>query len=174
MSGACLSVCLPVCQSGSHTFLVVTYCYVDGKAQSLEHWTANLATQVRSPAGVVLSDLICAIFSMSRLSLIGLGCQCVTAGTLERPLEIRTTQGRNKYTCRHHYPLSSGEGTSGKVLNWTVPLLNHAYNNNMFRRQHMQSSECCHYFIFGGLQFSWFSKKLQVRGFVIVWISLCD
>ena len=32
----------------------------DGVAQSVEHWTANLATRVRSPVGEEPSDLICA------------------------------------------------------------------------------------------------------------------
>ena len=33
----------------------------DGVAKSVEHWTANLATRVRSPVGEELSDLICAL-----------------------------------------------------------------------------------------------------------------
>ena len=49
--------------------------YARGRDISVEHWTTNLATRVRSHVGVVLSDLMCAIFSME------LGCQYVTAGT---------------------------------------------------------------------------------------------
>ena len=49
----------------------------DGLAQLVEHWTANLATRVRPP---VVEEPV--HFSMSRWSLIRLGCQCVTVGTL--------------------------------------------------------------------------------------------
>ena len=47
----------------------------DGVAQSVEHWTANLATRLRSPVGEEPCDLICAFLHVQ-------GCQCVTVGTL--------------------------------------------------------------------------------------------
>ena len=61
----------------------MSYVREDGVAQSVEHWTANLATRVRSPRGEEPSDLICAFLSVQMESnWAGLGCQCVTVGTL--------------------------------------------------------------------------------------------
>ena len=80
----------------------------DGVVQLVEHWTANLVARVRSPVGggtfrphmcislcpdgveLGLADprwgrnlpTSCVHFSMSKWSRIGLGCQCVTVGTL--------------------------------------------------------------------------------------------
>ena len=54
----------------------------DGVAQLVEHWTANLAARVRSPVGEEPSDLICAFLHVQMEFNIGLGCQCVTVGTL--------------------------------------------------------------------------------------------
>ena len=54
----------------------------DGVAQSVEHWTANLATRVRSPVGEESSDLICAFLHVQMESnWAGLSvCNCRHTG----------------------------------------------------------------------------------------------
>ena len=90
----------------------------------VEQWTANLAARVRSPVGEEPSVLMCAFLHVQMESnWAGLSvCNC-----------RHTIKAVGKYTCRHHYPLSPdavmvGEGTSGKVLNWTVRSLYHIKN----------------------------------------------
>ena len=75
---------------------------------------------------------------MSRWSLIGLGCQCVAVGHTGKWCGTIKAVGNTDHTrqtwIHMQTPLSPlagcgpvGEGTSGKVLNWTVRSLNHAY-----------------------------------------------
>ena len=54
----------------------------DGVAQSVEHWTANLAARVRSPVGEEPSDLICAFLHVQMESnWAGLSvCNCRHTG----------------------------------------------------------------------------------------------
>ena len=54
----------------------------DGVAQSVEHWTANLAARVRSLVGEELSDLMCAILHIQMESnWAGLSvCNCRHTG----------------------------------------------------------------------------------------------
>ena len=54
----------------------------DGVAQSVEHWTANLATRVRSPVGEEPFDLICAFLHVQMESnWAGLSvCNCRHTG----------------------------------------------------------------------------------------------
>ena len=55
--------------------------FEDGVAQLVEHRTAVLAARVRSPVGEEPSDLMCAFLHV-QMESNGLGCQCVTVGTL--------------------------------------------------------------------------------------------
>ena len=64
-----------VCSRKSHTC-------INGLFQSVVHWTANLATQVISPVGEELSDLMCALFHVQ------MGCQCVTVGILASDMAL--------------------------------------------------------------------------------------
>ena len=74
-------------------------CIEEGVAQSVEHWTSNLAAQVRSPVGEQLSDLMYAFLNV-QMESNWLGCQCVTVGTLAsecgtiKAVGIQTTQGQ--------------------------------------------------------------------------------
>ena len=109
----------------------------DGVAQSVEHWTANLATQVRSPVGEEPSDLICAFLHVQMESnWAGLSvCNCRHIGKWCCTIKVVGNTDHTRQTWIHmQTPLSPlagcgpvGEGTSGKVLNWTVRSLNHAY-----------------------------------------------
>ena len=109
----------------------------EGVAQSVEHWTANLATRVRSPVGEELSDLICAFLHVQMESnWAGLSvCNCRHTGKWCGTLKAVGNTDHTRQTWIHmQTPLSPlarcgpvGEGTSGKVLNWTVRSLNHAY-----------------------------------------------
>ena len=109
----------------------------DGVAQSVEHWTANLATRVRSPVGEEPSDLICAFLHVQMESnWAGLSvCNCRHTGKWCGTIKAVGNTDHTRQTWIHmQTPLSPlagcgpvGEGTSGKVLNWTVRSLNHAY-----------------------------------------------
>ena len=110
---------------------------MDGVAQSVEHWTANLATRVRSPVGEEPSDLICAFLHVQMESnWAGLSvCNCRHTGKWCGTIKAVGNTDHTRQTWIHmQTPLSPlagcgpvGEGTSGKVLNWTVRSLNHAY-----------------------------------------------
>ena len=114
-----------------------TQCIEDGVAQSVEHWTANLATRVRSPVGEEPSDLICAFLHVQMESnWAGLSvCNCRHTGKWCGTIKAVGNTDHTRQTWIHmQTPLSPlagcgpvGEGTSGKVLNWTVRSLNHAY-----------------------------------------------
>ena len=109
----------------------------DGVAQSVEHWTANLATRVRSPVGEEPSDLICAFLHVQMESnWAGLSvCYCRHTGKWCGTIKAVGNTDHTRQTWIHMQtppsPLAGcgpvGEGTSGKVLNWTVRSLNHAY-----------------------------------------------
>ena len=109
----------------------------DGVAQSVEHWTANLATRVRSPVGEEPSDLICAFLHVQMESnWAGLSvCNCRHTGKWCCTIKAVGNTDHTRQTWIHmQTPLSPlagcgpvGERTSGKVLNWTVRSLNHAY-----------------------------------------------
>ena len=109
----------------------------DGVAQSVEHWTANLATRVRSPVGEEPFDLICTFLHVQMESnWAGLSvCNCRHTGKWCGTLKAVGNTDHTRQTWIHmQTPLSPlagcgpvGEGTSGKVLNWTVRSLNHAY-----------------------------------------------
>ena len=62
--------------------LIETLSYEDGVAQSVEPWTANLVTRVRSPVGEEPSDLICAFLHVQMESnWAGLSvCNCRHTG----------------------------------------------------------------------------------------------
>ena len=110
---------------------------MDGVAQSVEHWTANLATRVRSPVGEEPSDLICAFLHVQMESnWAGLSvCNCRHTGKWCGTIKAVGNTDHTWQTWIHmQTPLSPlagcgpvGEGTSGKVLNWTARSLNHAY-----------------------------------------------
>ena len=109
----------------------------DGVAQSVEYWTANLATRVRSPVGEEPSDLICAFLHVqmeSNWAVLSV-CNCRHTGKWCGTIKAVGNTDHTRQTWIHmQTPLSPlagcgpvGEGTSGKVLNWTVRSLNHAY-----------------------------------------------
>ena len=115
--------------------------FEDGVAQSVEHWTANLATRVRSPVGEEPSDLICAFLHVQMESnWAGLSvCNCRHTGKWCGTIKAVGNTDHTRQTWIHmQTPLSPlagcgpvGEGTSGKVLNWTVRSLNHAYTTTI-------------------------------------------
>ena len=124
--------------------------YEDGVAQSVEHWTANLATRVRSPVGEEPSDLICAFLHVQMESnWAGLSvCNCrhtvKWCGTIKA---VGNTDHTRQTWIHMQTPLSPlagcgpvGEGTSGKVLNWTVRSLNHAYTTTPLSPLSVESS----------------------------------
>ena len=108
----------------------------DGVAQSVEHWTANLAARVRSPVGEEPSDLICAFLHVQMESnWAGLSvCYCRHTGQWCGTIKAVGNTDHTRQTWIHMqtplFPLAGcglvGEGTSGKVLNWTVRSLIHA------------------------------------------------
>ena len=114
----------------------------DGVAQSVEHWTANLATRVRSPVGEEPSDLICAFLHVQMESnWAGLSvCNCRHTGKWCGTIKAVGNTDHTRQTWIHmQTPLSPlagcgpvGEGTSGKVLSWTVRSLNLAYTTTPF------------------------------------------
>ena len=116
----------------------------DGVAQSVEHWTANLATRVQSPSGEEPSDLICAFLHIQMESnWAGLSvCNCRHTGKWCGTIKAVGNTDHTRQTWIHmQTPLSplagcgpGGEGTSGKVLNWTVRSLNHAYTTTNTQR----------------------------------------
>ena len=113
----------------------------DGVAQSVEHRTANLATPVRSPVGEEPSDLVCAFLHVQMESnWAGLSvCICRHTGKWCGTIKAVGNTDHTRQTWIHmQTPLSPlagcgpvGEGTSGKVLNWTVRSLNHAYTTTI-------------------------------------------
>ena len=68
----------------------------DREAQLVEHWTANLATRVQTPVGVVLSDLMCAFLHVQMESnWAGLSvCNCRHTGNWQVMWHYK---GRSKY-----------------------------------------------------------------------------
>ena len=114
-----------------------THLEQDGVAQSVEHWTANLAARVRSPVGEEPSNLICAFLHVQmEFNWAGLSvCNCRHTGNWCGTIKAVGNTDHTRQTWIHmQTPLSPlagcgpvGEGTSGKVLNWTVRSLNHAY-----------------------------------------------
>ena len=81
ISGILYLFCLFVCLLSTVIFAVSSV-LEDGVAQSVEHWTANLATRVRSPVGEEPSDLICAFLHVQMESnWAGLSvCNCRHTG----------------------------------------------------------------------------------------------
>ena len=129
--------------SAKSTIRFVTYfSWEDGVAQSVEHWTANLATRVRSPVGEEPSDLVCAFLQVQMESnWAGLSvCNCRHTGKWCGTIKAVGNTDHTRQTWIHmQTPLSPlagcgpvGEGTSDKVLNWTVRSLNHAYTTTYF------------------------------------------
>ena len=110
--------------------LIVINTSEDGVAQSVEHWTANLAARVRSPAGEEPSVLMCAFLHVQMESnWAGLSvCNCLHTGKwCDTKKAIGNTDHTRQTWIHMQTPLSPlagcgpvGEGTSGKVLNWTV------------------------------------------------------
>ena len=108
-----------------------------GVAQSVKHWTANLATRVRSPVGEEPFHLICAFLHVQmEPNWAGLSVRnCRHTGKWCGTLKAVGNTDHTRQTWIHmQTPLSPlaecgpvGEGTSGNVLNWTVRSLNHAY-----------------------------------------------
>ena len=123
----------------------------DGVAQSVEHWTANLATRVRSPVGEEPSDLICAFLHVQMESnWAGLSvCNCRHTGKWCGTIKAVGNTDHTRQTWIHmQTPLSPlagcgpvGEGTSGKVLNWTVRSLNHAYTTTNLPKKKCQEKK---------------------------------
>ena len=116
--------------------------FKDGVAQFVEHWTANLATRPRSPVGKELSDLMYALhhvqieYTWAGLSVCNCWHACKWCGTIKA---VGNTDHTRQIWAQMQTPLSPlagcgpvGEGTSGKVLNWTVHSLNHLYHHNEF------------------------------------------
>ena len=113
------------------------YLLKDGVAQSVEHWAANLATQVLFPVWEEPSDLIREFLDVQMESnWAGLSvCNCRHTGKWCGTLKAVGNTDHTRQTWIHmQTPLSPlarcgpvGEGTSGKVLNWTVRSLNHVY-----------------------------------------------
>ena len=123
----------------------------DGEAQSVEHWTANLATRVRSPVEEELFDLMCALLHVQmEFNWAGLSvCSCRHTGKGCGTIKTVGNTDHTRQTWIHmQTPLSPlagcgpvDEGTSCKVLNWTVRSLNHAYNNNNKKNACIASDE---------------------------------
>ena len=124
-----------------HTDRTKTRCpHEDGVAQLVEHWTANLATRIRSPVGEEPSDLMCAFLHVLESNWAGLSvCNCrhtgKWCGTIKAVGNTDHTLTQGRHELHMQTPLSPlvgcgtvGEGMSGKVLNWTVRSLNHLHH----------------------------------------------
>ena len=114
----------------------------DGVAQLVEHWTANLAAWVRSLVGEEPSDLMCAFLHVqmeSNWAWLSV-CNCQHTSKLCGTIKTVGNTDHTRQTWTHmQTPLSPlagcgpvGEGTSGKVLNWTARSLNHLHHYHQF------------------------------------------
>ena len=89
----------------------------DGVAQSVEHWTANLATRVRSPVGEEPSDLICAFLHVQMESNWSV-CNCRHIGKWCGTIKAVGNTDHTRQTWIHmQTPLSPLAGC-GPVRGW--------------------------------------------------------
>ena len=120
---------------------VLPWSYEDGVAPSVEHWTSNLAARVRSSVGEEPSDLMCAfryVQMESNWAVLSV-CNCRHTGKWCGTIKAVGNTEHTRQTWIHmQTPLSPlagcgpvGEGTSGKVLNWTVRSLNHLHHHTL-------------------------------------------
>ena len=94
---------------------------MDGVAQTVEHWTANLATQVRSPVGEEPSDLIWALLhvqmksNFARLSV----CNCRLTGKWCGTIKAVGNTDHTRQTWIHmQTPLSPLVGCGPVAICW--------------------------------------------------------
>ena len=138
----------------------VLFTYEEGIAQSVEHWTANLAAWVQFPGCTVRPHVCTFLHVQMEINWAGLSvCNCWHTGKWCGTIKAVWNTDHKRRTWIHmQTPLSPlagcgpvGEGTSGKVLNWTVRLLNHAYTTQLFT--------CCHCWCAQGRR-----KHFQIEG----------